>query len=135
MIPRNPNIRSVHSTETGEILDIKSELTLTSYDWVEKVFPECLRSRSFQLDIFEKLKARYRTLPENTLGAPRMHEFILTLSDEDFENLKAMASQKIKLFLRLANYFWILVFMHRPLHSRSFRINDRTDRKLHAKRT
>jgi glycine dehydrogenase len=38
--------------------------------------------------LFEKLKTRYHTLPENALDSPRMHEFILTLSDEDFANLE-----------------------------------------------
>jgi glycine dehydrogenase len=38
--------------------------------------------------LFEKLKTRYNTLPENALDSPRMHEFILTLSEEDFENLE-----------------------------------------------
>ena len=38
--------------------------------------------------LFEKLKTRYQTLPANAHDSPRMHEFILTLSDKDFENLE-----------------------------------------------
>ena len=38
--------------------------------------------------LFEKLKDRYHTLPTNVSDSPRMHEFILTLSEEDFSNLE-----------------------------------------------
>ena len=38
--------------------------------------------------LFEKLKNRYHTLPANISDSPRMHEFILTLSDKDFINLE-----------------------------------------------
>ena len=38
--------------------------------------------------LFEKLKGRYKTLPAKANNAPRMHEFILTLSEEDFSNLE-----------------------------------------------
>ena len=38
--------------------------------------------------LFEKLKGRYQTLPTNISDSPRMHEFILTLSEEDFSNLE-----------------------------------------------
>ena len=38
--------------------------------------------------LFEKLKGRYKTLPAKANNAPRMHEFILTLSEKDFLNLE-----------------------------------------------
>ena len=38
--------------------------------------------------LFEKLKNRYQTLPIDVSNSPRMHEFILTLSDDDFSNLE-----------------------------------------------
>ena len=39
--------------------------------------------------LFEKLKGRYHTLPANAdEDSPRMHEFILTLSEDDFSNLE-----------------------------------------------
>lgn len=38
--------------------------------------------------LFEKLKTRYDTLPSDASDSPRMHEFILTLSEQDFSNLE-----------------------------------------------
>ncbi|MEK9772623.1 MAG: aminomethyl-transferring glycine dehydrogenase subunit GcvPB [Opitutae bacterium] len=56
--------------------------------------------------LFEVLRSRYPTLPAHAGKAPRMHEFILTLSDQDFaklENAGIPKSQAIpqvgKLFL------------------------------------
>lgn len=56
--------------------------------------------------LFEVLRSRYPTLPARAGKAPRMHEFILTLSDQDFtrlENAGIPKSQAIpqvgKLFL------------------------------------
>ncbi len=38
--------------------------------------------------LFELLRSRYPTLPDQADQVPRMHEFILTLSDQDFERLE-----------------------------------------------
>ena len=54
-----------------------------------KGFQECPPLPYYQPDIFsKKLKDRYHTLPTNVSNSPRMHEFILTLSEEDFSNLE-----------------------------------------------
>lgn len=39
--------------------------------------------------LFEKLGKSYPTLPTGAIGTPRMHEFILTLSEEDFASIEA----------------------------------------------
>ncbi len=39
--------------------------------------------------LLEKLEGSYPTLPKGAIGTPRMHEFILTLNDEDFASLEA----------------------------------------------
>ncbi len=56
--------------------------------------------------LFAKLKTRYPSLPAGAVNEPRMHEFILTLSPEDFARLaeagvpKALAITRVgKLFL------------------------------------
>ena len=44
--------------------------------------------------LYSKLKNYFPTLPGNTESIPRMHEFILTLSDEDFANLELVGISK-----------------------------------------
>jgi glycine dehydrogenase len=39
--------------------------------------------------LFEKLGKSYPTLPTGAIGTPRMHEFILTLNEEDFASIEA----------------------------------------------
>jgi glycine dehydrogenase len=41
-----------------------------------------------------RLKNYFPTLPANTSSVPRMHEFILTLSEEDFSNLEGVGIPK-----------------------------------------
>ena len=44
--------------------------------------------------LFELLRSRYFTLPAQGKSSPRMHEFILTLSDQDFNRLERVGVSK-----------------------------------------
>ena len=55
--------------------------------------------------LFLRLKDFFPTLPANSEGIPRMHEFILTLTEEDFELLEDAGIRKVKLFHRLVSSF------------------------------
>ena len=55
--------------------------------------------------LFEKLNGRYKTLPENALDSPRMHEFILTLSEEDFANLENQGIPKNQAIPQIGKLF------------------------------
>ena len=54
--------------------------------------------------LWEKLRVNFHTLPAKSQNSPRMHEFILTLGDEEFAELEK-ASQSPKQFHRSVNYF------------------------------
>lgn len=55
--------------------------------------------------LFEKLKSRFHTLPANAKGSPRMHEFILTLSEEDFSNLETNGIPKNQAIPQIGKLF------------------------------
>jgi glycine dehydrogenase len=55
--------------------------------------------------LFEKLKSRFHTLPANATGSPRMHEFILTLSERDFSNLETNGIPKNQAIPQIGKLF------------------------------
>ncbi len=55
--------------------------------------------------LFQKLKKFFPTLPANSDSTPRMHEFILTLSDEDFKNLENAGIPKSKAIPQVGKLF------------------------------
>jgi glycine dehydrogenase len=55
--------------------------------------------------LFEILKARYPTLPQKANKVARMHEFILTLSDEDFARLDAAGINKSQAIPQVGKLF------------------------------
>ena len=55
--------------------------------------------------LFEQLKNRYPVLPKNTQNEPRMHEFILTLQDADFERLENLGIKKALVIPRVGKLF------------------------------
>lgn len=55
--------------------------------------------------LFERLRGVYPSLPEGAESVPRMHEFILTLEDSDFERLEAAGVPKAKAVVRVGKLF------------------------------
>ncbi len=55
--------------------------------------------------VFEKLRAAYPALPEGAEAAPRMHEFIITLDDDDFARLEAAGISKAEAVPRAGKLF------------------------------
>ncbi len=55
--------------------------------------------------LYEKLRRDYPTLPAHAEDAPRMHEFILTLAEKDFETLEAVSIPKALALTRLGKLF------------------------------
>ncbi|MDX2111289.1 MAG: aminomethyl-transferring glycine dehydrogenase subunit GcvPB [Verrucomicrobiota bacterium] len=54
--------------------------------------------------LFENLRRHYPTLPAGS-NAPRMHEFILTLSEEDFQNLEKAGTPRASVVGRIGKLF------------------------------
>jgi glycine dehydrogenase len=55
--------------------------------------------------MFERLKPTWKSLPENCENEPRMHEFILTLSQEDFESFKSAGVEQNQATARTGKLF------------------------------
>ena len=55
--------------------------------------------------LFERLKSHFPTLPEKSEQTPRMHEFILTLSNEDFLRLEKIGIPKSKAIPQVGKLF------------------------------
>ena len=55
--------------------------------------------------LFEVLQSRYPTLPAHAGKVPRMHEFILTLSDQDFEKLEKAGVPKSQAIPQVGKLF------------------------------
>ena len=55
--------------------------------------------------LFEKLRTRFSTLPEKANESPRMHEFILTLSDDDFSHLETNGIPKNQAIPQIGKLF------------------------------
>ena len=54
---------------------------------------------------FEELRAAYPTLPRGAESTPRMHEFILTLDEEDFANLEKAGIPRAQVITRVGKLF------------------------------
>jgi len=55
--------------------------------------------------LFDRLRTRYPTLPSRAGKVPRMHEFILTLSDDDFERLEKVGIAKSQAIPQVGKLF------------------------------
>lgn len=55
--------------------------------------------------LHKKLAAHYPTLPADAASAPRMHEFILTLSPETFKKIEASGTPKANTIARIGKLF------------------------------
>ncbi len=55
--------------------------------------------------LFEKLRAEYAELPFGAREVPRMHEFILTLTEEDFARIEAVGVPKAAVIGRIGKLF------------------------------
>ncbi|MCP4914066.1 MAG: aminotransferase class V-fold PLP-dependent enzyme [Oligoflexia bacterium] len=55
--------------------------------------------------LFEKLKDVYPTLPAKSEGAPRMHEFIITLSKESFDHIQNNGTPKAQAIAKIGKLF------------------------------
>ena len=55
--------------------------------------------------LFNKVKDTYPTLPREAETVPRMHEFIITLSPEDFENITKVGIPKSQIIGKLGKLF------------------------------
>lgn len=55
--------------------------------------------------LFHKLNKSYPTLPAEAVSAPRMHEFILTLSPETFKKVEASGTPKANTIARIGKLF------------------------------
>ncbi len=55
--------------------------------------------------LYEILRHHYPTLPKSTHNLPRMHEFILTLEDDDFARLEALGLNKAVAISRIGKLF------------------------------
>lgn len=55
--------------------------------------------------LYERLKGYFPTLPSNAVSIPRMHEFILTLSDEDFLCLETVGISKSQAIPQVGKLF------------------------------
>ncbi len=55
--------------------------------------------------LFKKLKTVYPTLPFESLENPRMHEFILTLSQEQFNKIESIGIPKSQVIARVGKLF------------------------------
>ena len=63
--------------------------------------------------LFNQVKTNYPTLPRNAENVPRMHEFIITISEENFQNLAKAGIPKSQVIGKLGKLF--LDFgMHAP---------------------
>ena len=54
---------------------------------------------------FEKLRQVYPTLPAGATSTPRMHEFILTLSEDDFQRIEASGTPRALAIPRVGKLF------------------------------
>jgi glycine dehydrogenase len=54
---------------------------------------------------FERLCSAYPTLPAGAVDTPRMHEFILTLDEEDFERIEAAGTPRALAITRVGKLF------------------------------
>ncbi|MEX0325123.1 MAG: aminomethyl-transferring glycine dehydrogenase subunit GcvPB, partial [Puniceicoccaceae bacterium] len=54
---------------------------------------------------FEKLRQAYPTLPAGATDTPRMHEFILSLSEEDFQRIEASGTPRALAITRVGKLF------------------------------
>ncbi|MDC1175445.1 aminomethyl-transferring glycine dehydrogenase subunit GcvPB, partial [Bacteriovoracaceae bacterium] len=55
--------------------------------------------------LFEKLKGIYPTLPAMSEGAPRMHEFIITLDKEQFDHIQTNGTPKAQAVAKIGKLF------------------------------
>ena len=55
--------------------------------------------------LYEILRQHYPTLPQSTRNLPRMHEFIITLEEEDFARLEAIGLSKAVAIGRIGKLF------------------------------
>ncbi len=55
--------------------------------------------------LFEKTRGQYDTLPKGTANIPRMHEFILTLTADDFAKVEAAGLSKTSIMPSLGKLF------------------------------
>ncbi|MFP5459064.1 MAG: aminomethyl-transferring glycine dehydrogenase subunit GcvPB, partial [Bacteriovoracia bacterium] len=55
--------------------------------------------------LYQKLNQSYPTLPDASVSAPRMHEFILTLSPETFKKIEAAGVMKAQAIARIGKLF------------------------------
>ena len=55
--------------------------------------------------LYANLKEHFPTLPENAIDIPRMHEFILTLSEEDFISLEKAGIPKAQAIPQVGKLF------------------------------
>ena len=84
--------------------------------------------------LFAKLSKTFPTLPACEGQSPRMHEFILTLSDEDFDRLEKAGVPKAKAIPQVGKLFLDFGFHAPTVAFGNFRTYDRTDRKLWEER-
>lgn len=54
---------------------------------------------------FERLRSEYPTLPAGAGDTPRMHEFILTLNEEDFQRIEAAGTPRALAITRVGKLF------------------------------
>ena len=55
--------------------------------------------------LYNKLKGQHPMLPSDSSGEPRMHEFILTLSEEDFEKIENSGIPRAKIIPQIGKLF------------------------------
>ena len=55
--------------------------------------------------LFAKLGAKFPSLPAAAVGVPRMHEFILTLTEEDFKRIEAVGIPRPSIIARVGKLF------------------------------
>ncbi len=55
--------------------------------------------------LFEKLKPQFPTLPANSQNVPRMHEFIITLSEDTFKKITEAGVPKALIIARIGKLF------------------------------
>ena len=77
--------------------------------------------------LFERLKSHFPTLPEKSEQTPRMHEFILTLSNEDFLRLEKIGIPKSKAIPQVGKLFRLWISRTYRCISRNFWSYDRTN--------
>ena len=80
------------------------------YEGIKKMASVAVLSSVY---LFNKIKDTYPTLPREAEKVPRMHEFIITLAPEDFENITKVGIPKSQVIGKLGKLF--LDFgMHAP---------------------